>query len=81
MGHSYYIKAVRLPCTYWARARSISSGTMRGKEEFIYFPGENHWVLSLKTQIWQNFFKWLKETYKFKNGIKKPHFSEVFYVK
>jgi dipeptidyl aminopeptidase/acylaminoacyl peptidase len=34
------------------------------KSRFLYFPEENHWVLSPQNaMVWQNeFFKWLKET-------------------
>jgi hypothetical protein len=54
----------RLPkCTYWARTRSISSGTItRNKKWFIYFRKRIIGSLSLKTRKFKKkFFKWLKE--------------------
>lgn len=44
---------------------AFSAAQLKGvKSEFLFFPDENHWVLSPQNGIfWQrNFFRWLKET-------------------
>lgn len=44
---------------------AFQAAQLRGiKSRFLYFPEENHWILSPQNgMIWQNeFFKWLKET-------------------
>jgi dipeptidyl aminopeptidase/acylaminoacyl peptidase len=65
MGHSILIYQGGKISVYQGKQEAFQAAQLRGiKSRFIYFPEENHWVLSLKTHKFgkKNFFKWLKET-------------------
>ena len=62
---SLFREAKTLECQLVKGLEAFNAAQLKGiKSKLLYFPEENHWVLSPQNAlIWQReFFKWLKET-------------------